>query len=78
MPINGEASSIRGFHSSPTWPQLDLNSRSNSKQTQAELKEELGLSTVNAQNEYFYEFLFVHVFMGNFGGVGDKSEGELE
>ena len=68
----------RGFHSSPTWLQLDLNSRSNSKQTQAELKEELGSSTVNAQNEYFCEFLFVHVFMGNFGGVEDKSEGELE
>jgi hypothetical protein len=33
---------------------------------------------VNAQNKYFKEFLFLHAFMGNFGGVGGKLEGELE
>ena len=55
-----------------TWGQLGLNSRSYLGPTQAKLKEELGTSTVNAQNDFIPELLFVHVFTAILSGVGGR------
>ena len=74
----------RGFHSWQLGANSGLNSRSYSGPTQAKLKEELGTSTVNAQNDFIPELLFVHVFTAILSGVGGRvgpklrSESNLE